>query len=342
MRSLSAFLLTSLLAPLASHASPLSAQETFSLKGNPRPLVIWHGLGDTALSEGISSFIEDIKSVHPGIFVYSVKVPLEGSLDDEKKAGFWGNSEAQGTEGCEQLALIPELKDGFDAMGFSQGGLFLRNYAQFCNDPPIKNLMTVNTLLPFSAAAADPALYQFGTPHFGIASLIPCPTPPSLTCLLAARAARSGIYSEWAQTHLVQATYFRDPARLEEFWEKNTFIRDLNAEGIDGLGPNPASEGERENGGLGLGKLENLIAVTFDADRTVSPALSAHFATYSPENKTLLIELKDQPLYKEDWIGLRALDEKGRLQLEHCPGEHMDLGGGCADRIVKEWVGWKN
>lgn len=47
-----------------------------------------HGLGDTALSEGISGFIEDIKAVHPGIFVHSVQIPEGGSSDDERKAGF--------------------------------------------------------------------------------------------------------------------------------------------------------------------------------------------------------------------------------------------------------------
>lgn len=129
-------------------------------------------------------------------------------------------------------------------MGFSQGGLFLRYYAQYCNSPPIKNLIT------------------FGTPHYGIAALIPCPTPPTLSCLLAARAARSGIYSTWAQTHLVQAAYYRDPARMDEFVETNTFIRDLNGEGRWLAG----EKGEKVAGGKGLGGLDNLVAVMFDAD----------------------------------------------------------------------------
>ena len=81
---------------------------------------------------------------------------------------------------------------------------------------------------------------KFGTPHFGIAALIPCPTPPTLSCRLAARAARGGIYSQWAQEHLIQAAYFRDPERLDEFLEANTFLRDLNAEGKPPNPPNAA------------------------------------------------------------------------------------------------------
>jgi len=47
-----------------------------------------HGLGDTAHADGIEGFIEDIKVVHPGIYVHSVMIPEGGSADDERKAGF--------------------------------------------------------------------------------------------------------------------------------------------------------------------------------------------------------------------------------------------------------------
>lgn len=72
----------------------------------------------------------------------------------------------------------------------------------------------------------------------------------------------------------------------------------------------------------------------------MSPAQSAHFWTYAPNNKTILIPLKEQDIYTQDRIGLRSLDERGRLSLEHCPGEHMDLDSGeCAMKVVKKWVG---
>jgi palmitoyl-protein thioesterase len=84
---------------------------------------------------------------------------------------------------------------------------------------------------------------------------------------LAARAARVGIYTTYAQTHLVQAQYYRDAERLEEYLEVNEFLRDLNGEkkGQDG------EQGEltkKEEGGHGLSGLENLVAIMFDADRS--------------------------------------------------------------------------
>jgi len=73
----------------------------------------------------------------------------------------------------------------------------------------------------------------------------------------------------------------------------------------------------------------------------VDPASSPHFSTYSIDKKEV-IPLVDQPSYKHDWIGLRELDERGGLKLEHCSGQHMDLGrkGECADLLVRQWIGW--
>ena len=107
--------------------------------GSPRPLVVWHGLGDTADSEGMATLKRDIERMYPGIFVLSVKVPGEGSLGDERKAGFvsspleativstarvnrltflfrnvqWGNATDQVDLVAEKIIATPELAQGF-------------------------------------------------------------------------------------------------------------------------------------------------------------------------------------------------------------------------------------
>jgi palmitoyl-protein thioesterase len=53
---------------------------------------------------------------------------------------------------AEQIANVTELKDGFDAIGFSQAGQFLRTYVERYNMPPVHNLIT------------------FGSQHMGIPS----------------------------------------------------------------------------------------------------------------------------------------------------------------------------
>lgn len=105
----------------------------------PRPLVLWHGLGDSYGSPGILEFIELMKGVHPGLFVHSVH--LADSQEDDKKAAFvrehllslnlnpnvttvppqFGNVNEQIANVSQQLGEITELRNGFDAIGFSQG-----------------------------------------------------------------------------------------------------------------------------------------------------------------------------------------------------------------------------
>lgn len=71
-------------------------------------------------------------------------------------------------------------------------------------------------------------------------------------------------------------------------------------------------------------KLENFVMYVFDEDTTVIPPESGWFsevnATTGEETK-----LKERKMYKEDWLGLRWLDERGRLVFKSTEGRHMNL-----------------
>lgn len=51
-----------------------------------RPLVIWHGLGDTYSSVGMVEFADLMREVHPGLYVH--RIWLEEDADADQKAGF--------------------------------------------------------------------------------------------------------------------------------------------------------------------------------------------------------------------------------------------------------------
>lgn len=70
----------------AGAISLLSISSASPVHPPPRPLVLWHGLGDSYGSPGILEFIELMKGVHPGLFVHSVH--LADSQEDDKKAAF--------------------------------------------------------------------------------------------------------------------------------------------------------------------------------------------------------------------------------------------------------------
>jgi palmitoyl-protein thioesterase len=113
---------------------------------------------------------------------------------------------------CDQLKNIPELAGGFNAVGFSQGGQFLRAYVQRCNTPPIHNLITV------------------GSQHGGVSDIPGCTNPDDGSCKLMRTIARSGVYSGYVRDHIVQAQYFKDPRKLDTYLERNIFLPDINNE----------------------------------------------------------------------------------------------------------------
>lgn len=64
------------------------------------------------------------------------------------------------------------------------GGQFLRAYVERYNSPPAHNLIT------------------FGAQHMGVSDIQPC-RPFDVTCQLARRAMRNGVYGEWAQKNII-------------------------------------------------------------------------------------------------------------------------------------------
>ena len=89
--------------------------------------------------------------------------------------------------------------------------------------------------------------------------------------------------------------------------------------------------------------LNNLVLVLFSADKTVVPKESSWFGSYAPSNGTddekTIVPMRLQPLYTEDWIGLRTLDKTGRVTLETCEGEHMQLKEECWKPLVEQYTG---
>ncbi|KDR75371.1 hypothetical protein GALMADRAFT_249405 [Galerina marginata CBS 339.88] len=302
----------------------LCLASVFALPQNsPKPLVIWHGLGDSHSSPGMLQFSSLIKEVHSGIFVHSVYI--EEDLDKDRQAGFYGNANEQIEFVATQLAEIAELRDGFDAIGFSQGGQFLRAYVERYNSPPVNNLIT------------------FGSQHMGISDIPTCRRYDFL-CQIARKTAKQAVYGEWAQENLIQAQYYRDPSNYEKYLTTNYFLTSINNEI-----PNSRNETYAGN----LASLKNLVLVLFTEDKTVVPKESAWFGAEVIEeeetpvkqfplslSKNLnsernVVPMRLQPIYLENWIGLQELDGRGGIVFETCKGEHMQLGDCWKDLVIK-------
>lgn len=115
------------------------------------------------------------------------------------------------------------------------------------------------------------------------------------------------------QSKLVPAQYFRDPADLKTYLENSNFLADINNE-------RPTKNNTyKEN----LKKLDRFAMYIFANDTVAIPKQSAWFGEVTAEGK--VIDLKDREIYREDWIGLKWLDERNRLEFRIAEGQHMQL-----------------
>lgn len=123
---------------------------------------------------------------------------------------------------------------------------------------------------------------------------------------------------------------------------KNRFLASIN---------NEVPDQRNQTYAANLASLSNLVLVLFTEDKTVVPKESAWFGSepipapdYSAQSRFTAwngddrIPMRKQPLYLEDWIGLRKLDEKGGVTLKICKGEHMEMNA-CWREIVAPYIG---
>jgi len=274
----------------------------------PTPLVIWHGMGDSCCNPfsmgSIKSFVE--KKV-PGIYVRSLMIGPNVAADTEN--GFFMNVNDQVEEVCAKLKNDSALKSGYHAMGFSQGGQFLRAVAQRCPDPPMLNLISV------------------GGQHQGVYGLPHCPGNSSTICDYVRRLLNYGAYISWIQNKLVQAEYWHDPTDLEEYKKASVFLADINQE-------RSPKASYKQN----LMKLKNFVMVKFLRDSMVQPRESEWFGFYKDENIHEIETLQQSRLYREDLLGLKEMDEQGKLHFLAVDGDHLQISDTFLQMLIDKFI----
>ncbi|ORY10031.1 Alpha/Beta hydrolase protein [Clohesyomyces aquaticus] len=280
---------------------------------DPLPLIIWHGLGDNYAADGLKEVGDLANEVNPGTFVYNIR--LDEDAGSDRTATFFGNLTLQLAQVCDDLATHPILSTApaVNALGFSQGGQFLRGYIERCNNPPVKNLIT------------------FGSQHNGISKYQGCGATDWL-CKGAMALLRSNTWSDYVQSHLVPAQYYRATNETtgeptQEYLEHSNFLADVNNE----------REVKNETYAKNLASLDKFVMILFKDDTTVIPKESGWFAQVTNLTSGHVTELKDRTIYKEDWIGLKKLDEKGGLVFKTVEGGHMQLSDEDLEDLFKTY-----
>lgn len=283
---------------------------------SPLPVVLWHGLGDRFDNDGLTDISDLLQVVHPRTKVHIVSLGDDGAAD--QRASFFGSLTDQVSTVCDTLSSDPVFssKTGpIDMLGFSQGGLFLRGLLETCPGIRVRSLVT------------------FGSPHNGIADLPACGTW-DLLCKGAQGALKGNKWSEWVQSNIVPAQYFRETDEetglgSEAYLNGSGWLADVNNE--------RDTKDEKYRGRLG--SLERFVMYGFEEDQTLLPKETAWFAEVNATSGEVT-GLRDRLMYAQDWLGLKVLDEKKALVFRMVKkAGHMDLTAKLLRKAFVEFFG---
>lgn len=278
---------------------------TISDKTGHLPVLLWHGMGDSYDSSSMQWVSDTLQKEYPELDIYSIYIEQDSQKD--KEASIIGDAMTQLTDVCEQIQNIDyDPLKGFNALGFSQGGLFIRSLVQIC-DVKFNNIIS------------------FGSPQNGISDLPPC-QPGNIFCEKRNELIKSKIYTDYIQNNIIQAQYFRDVNNYETYLEKSAFLKFINNELFKDL--------EYYNRLISLNKL---VMVMFDQDETLVPKESAWF--YDLDQKTgNLIPFEETDSYNYDLIGLKHLHKKGKIDFLKIDDIHLKLSEEDLTYIAKKYL----
>ena len=264
-------------------------------------MVIIHGLLSNRLwFEEVADWVH--AALGKGAYVRALEVG-NGEVDSITRPMEW-----QLAELAKVIQADRRLRRGFNIIAHSQGTLLARAFVQRFDWPPVHVLISW----------VGPQAGQFGVPTY----------EPLLGYL---NRVTSGMWytpqlqsSRSSSRTLSFANYWRDPTKLDLYLANSGFLADINNE----RPLKNASYATR------LARLEHFVLVYSSSDSIIQPAVSSWFGFYKDNSTDTLEPLASRQMYKEDWIGLRALDTTGRLHFAQIDCMHIEVPTASCKRDV--------
>ncbi|CAL0304623.1 unnamed protein product [Lupinus luteus] len=254
------------------------------------PFIVLHGIGDKCRHQGINHFIELLSdwSESQG---YCIEVG-NGSWDS------WTMPLTEQTAiACEKVKKISDLRQGYNIVGLSQGNLIARGIIEFCDGgPPVNNFVSL------------------GGPHAGTASVPLCGS--ELVCKFVDAIIELEVYSSIVQAHVAPSGYVKIPTDIAGYISGCKFLPKLNNEIIS-----ERNSTYRKR----FSSLQNLVLIMFENDTIIIPKETAWFGYYPDGAFHPVLTPQQTKLYIEDWIGLRTLDEAGKVKFISVSGDHLSI-----------------
>ncbi|PBC31234.1 lysosomal thioesterase PPT2 homolog isoform X1 [Apis cerana] len=230
-------------------------------------------------SDSMELISNRIQEMHPGTQVYNTP----------RYAG-WSSLESMWRQveeiGMDIISIGAAFPEGINLVGYSQGGLLARAILQTFPEHNVRNFISLSS----------PQAGQYGTQFLHLFF-------PDLVC----ETAYELFYSKIGQ-HTSIGNYWNDPHHQKLYYKYSNFLPYVN---------NEKNSTKLSAFKEGLTKLKRMVLVGGPEDGVITPWQSSHFGYYDV-NETV-INMRDRSIYKDDLIGLKTLDESGRLILITVP-----------------------
>ena len=248
------------------------------------PIALFHGIVDSCEMKATAKLVSDLQN-DLGVHVECIEIG-NGFLDSVTKP-----IQSQVEEACEKIKSNPNFQNKFSILGISQGTLIGRYVIEKCNmEGQVMRYMS------------------FDGPQMGIASI------PKITC---------GSFCEWLcnitaslayklKDNVAPCGYYKYKYDQETYMKVNTFLKMLNNE----------NDEKDEEVFKRFSSLEKIKLIKSKEDTVITPRDSSWFEFYDFEGKEI-VPLKQSQFYIEDFIGLRKLDEEGKVSFTEFQGEHV-------------------
>ncbi|WVZ55041.1 hypothetical protein U9M48_005758 [Paspalum notatum var. saurae] len=299
------------------------------------PFIVLHGIGDQCANHGVATFtkllsewsasdghclyctvslLHSLPSKHSSAPIEMLVIKLLSSFPREIGSGTWDSwvmpLQQQADIVCNKVKEMEQLRSGYNIVGLSQGNLIGRAVVEFCDGgPPVKNFISL------------------GGPHAGTASVPLCGS--GIFCIIVDALLKLEIYSDYVQAHLAPSGYLKIPTDMEDYLKSCRFLPKLNNEIPEGRN---ATYKER------FSSLENLVLIMFEDDAVLIPRETSWFGYYPDGAFDPVLPPQKTTLYEEDWIGLKTLDEAGRVKFVSVAGGHLGISKGDMRKYIVPYL----